>query len=266
MKRLVSALRPATKGLALGSLAVALGYESWLARPIWGLLPQAVAVAALVGLIGGRFAPWPTTAAVLFFTFISPAVALLLLGRFTVEFLLVWSAALTGVMAADRDRWQWAFPSTARFALILWALIVALAWPITALRETDFESLALLQRYNIPNTGIGGSPRTVIIWGMDTAIIHLLGLLWFNTPAPRPPRPGDPRPGPAPTSRHRSSSSASRAATSGAGSSGAPAWRASAHVPSASAVTESSPRPPAGIAAPGRGRQRSVSQDSPSTR
>ena len=180
MKRLVSALGPATKGLALGSLVLAIGYESWLARPVWRLLPLTVAGVALAGLIGGRFARWPTTAAVLFFTYISPALALLLLGRFTVEFLVVWSAALTGVMAADRDRWQWAFPSTWRFALILWAVTVAVAWPITALREADFESLALLQRYNIPNTGIGGSPRTVIIWGMDTAIIHLLGLLWFN--------------------------------------------------------------------------------------
>jgi hypothetical protein len=173
-------LEPATKVVVLASLVLAVVYESWLGRVGWGSLPVVTVSAAIAGLIGGRFAPLPTSALILLFTYISPLVFRLWLGRFSIEHLLVWSAALTGLLLGDRDRWTWAYPARWRLPLIFWALAVAIVWPITALREMDFESLALLERYNIPNTGIGGSPRTVVMWGMDTAIIHLLGLLWFN--------------------------------------------------------------------------------------
>jgi hypothetical protein len=173
-------LEPATKVVVLASLVLAVVYESWLGRVGWGSLPFLTASAAIAGLIGGRFAPLPTSALILFLTYISPLVFRLWLGRFSIEHLLVWSAALTGLLLGDRDRLRWAYPARWRLPLVFWALAVAVVWPITALREMDFESLALLERYNIPNTGIGGSPRMVIMWGMDTAIIHLLGLLWFN--------------------------------------------------------------------------------------
>jgi hypothetical protein len=173
-------LEPATKAVALASLVLAVAYESWLGRIGWGGLPLLTASAAVAGLIGGRLAPLRTSALILVFTYVSPVVFRLWLGHFSIEHLLVWSAALTGLLLGDRDRLSWAYPARWRFPLIFWALAVAIVWPITALREMDFESLALLERYNIPNTGIGGSPRMVIMWGMDTAIIHLLGLLWFN--------------------------------------------------------------------------------------
>src|SRR5262245_60777424 len=173
-------LEPGSKALALVSLVLAGGLESWFGRAGWGSLPVLTAAAALAGLIGGRFAPLGTSAVILVFTYVSPIVFRLWLGRFSVEYFLVWSGGLTGLLLGDRDRLTWAYPVPWRFPLVLWALAVAIAWPITALREADFESLALLDRYNIPNTGIGGSPRLVIMWGMDTAIIHLLGLLWFN--------------------------------------------------------------------------------------
>jgi hypothetical protein len=173
-------LEPATKAVALASLLLAVVYESWLGRAGWGNLPVVTASAVVAGLIGGRRAPFGTSAVILCFTYVSPVVFRLWLGHFSVEHLLVWSGALTGLLLGDRDRLTWAYPARWRFPLILWALAVAVVWPITALREMDFESLALLERYNVPNTGIGGSPRMVIMWGMDTAIIHLLGLLWFN--------------------------------------------------------------------------------------
>jgi hypothetical protein len=174
-------LEPATKAVALVSLLLAVVSESWLGRAGWGNLPVLTASAAAAGLIGGRLAPLRTSAVILFFTYLSPIVFQLWLGRFSVEHLLVWSGALTGLLLGDRDRLIWAYPARWRFPLIFWALAIAIVWPITALREMDFASLALLERYNIPNTGIGGSPRMVIMWGMDTAIIHLLGLLWFNS-------------------------------------------------------------------------------------
>jgi len=179
-RRRAASVEVVSKAVVLASLAAAVACEAWLGRPAWNYLPQAVALAALAGILGGRFAPWSTSAAVLFFTYTTPVVFALTLHRFQLEFLLVWSAALTGVVVGDAGRWRWSYPRRWRFALILWAVTVALAWPLTALRELDFSSLALLERYNVANTGIGGGPRLVIMWGADAAIIHLLGLLWFN--------------------------------------------------------------------------------------
>jgi hypothetical protein len=180
----VSTLRtlsgPFTRLLVVVSLLAAIAGESWLSRAAWTYLPHAVGVAALAGFLGGRFARSSTVATILFLTYLAPTVAVLTLGRFTVPYLLVWSAALTSCIASGNDGWQWAYPRPWRFPLVLWALTVAVAWPITALRETDFESLELLQRYNIPNTGIGGSPGMVISFAMDAAIVHLLGLVWFD--------------------------------------------------------------------------------------
>jgi hypothetical protein len=180
MNTAASVLAPATKALALGSLVLALGCGAWVARPSWHLLPHAVALAGLAGFAGGRLAPWPTLGVILALTYTAPLLVLAVFGRFGVEFLLPWSAALTGLLLADRERWSWSYPRAWHVPLVSWALVIAVAWPIIALREADFTSLALLARYNIPNTGIGGSPSEVIRWGIDTAIIHLLGLLWFD--------------------------------------------------------------------------------------
>jgi hypothetical protein len=180
MNTAASVLAPATKALALASLVGALGCGAWVAQPSWHLLPHAVAIAGLAGLGGGLLAPWSTAGAILALTYTAPVLVLAVFGRFGVEFLLPWSAALTGLLLADRERWTWSYPRTWHVPLVIWALAVAVAWPITALREADFTSLALLARYNVPNTGAGGSPGEVIRWGVDTAIVHLLGLLWFD--------------------------------------------------------------------------------------
>jgi hypothetical protein len=166
--------------LVIGSLLTAIAGESWLSRAAWIHLPHAVGAAAIAGLLGGRFARSSTLSTILFLTYLAPVVAVLTLGRFTVAYLLVWSAALTAFIVSENGSWQWAYPRPWRFPLVLWAITVAVAWPITALRETDFESLELLQRYNIPNTGIGGSPGMVMSFAMDAAIVHLLGLIWFD--------------------------------------------------------------------------------------
>jgi hypothetical protein len=137
-------------------------------------------VAALAGLVGGRWTPRPAAYGILFFTYLTPLAFRAILGRFSIEFLLVWSAAITGFTIGERNRWTWAYPGLWRFPLVAWALVVALGWPIMSLREIDFESLALLRRYGVVNTAVGGSPEELIRWGMDTAVVQLVGLLWFN--------------------------------------------------------------------------------------
>lgn len=169
-----------SKIIVLLSLIGALAFNAWHARSLYFHLPVLTAVAAVAGLMGGRFAPRPAAAAILLFAYWVPALVAAAVGRFYSPFFVVWIGALTGLLVGDRDRLTWSYPRQWRFALILWALAVALGWPLVALREVDFESLSLLERYRIPNTGLGGSPTEMVTWAADFAVVHLLGLLWFN--------------------------------------------------------------------------------------
>ena len=63
--------------------------------------------------------------------------------------------------------------------MIAVALVVAIGWPIVIWRETDFN-LALLDNYRVANTSGGVAPPVAAIGILDTAITHLLGLLWFD--------------------------------------------------------------------------------------
>ena len=56
---------------------------------------------------------------------------------------------------------------------------MAVGWPLVIWRETDFN-LALLDNYRVANTSGGVAPPVAAIGILDTAITHLLGLLWFD--------------------------------------------------------------------------------------
>src|SRR5207249_1161682 len=115
-------------------------------------------LAVLLGLIGARVAPRQAAAAVLLFSYWVPVVFVALAERpFLPPFFVIWSGAVAGLLAGDRNTLQWSYPQPWRFALILWALSVALGWPLIAYREVDFQSFDLLERYRVSNTGIGGS-------------------------------------------------------------------------------------------------------------
>src|SRR5471030_820678 len=65
------------------------------------------------------------------------------LGHFNVPLLLIWSAALIGLMLESPGTLQWSFPRRWAFPLILWALTVACVWPLVVLREYDDAPLLL---------------------------------------------------------------------------------------------------------------------------
>ena len=170
-----------SKILVLASLLGALAFETWQGRFIHPYLPTLTMLAAIAGAVGSRYRPRQTAAAILLVSYWFPVLFVAATSRpFLPAFFVVWSGALAGLVAGDRDSLTWSYPTRWRFALVLWGLAVALGWPLIAFREVDFRSFALLERYHVSNTGIGGSPTMMVAWMSDVAILHLLGLLWFD--------------------------------------------------------------------------------------
>ena len=170
-----------SKTLVLASLLGALAFETWQGRFNYPHLPTLTALAVIGGAIGSRFRPRLTAAAILLVAYWFPVLFVAATSRpFLPPFFVVWSGALTGLVAGDRNALTWSYPPRWRFALVLWALAVAVGWPLVAFREVDFQSFALLERYHVSNTGIGGSPTMVVAWISDVAMLHLVGLLWFD--------------------------------------------------------------------------------------
>jgi hypothetical protein len=174
-------LTQASKLIVLVSLVSALAFETWQGRALYPYLPTLTVIVAAATIVGGRLAPRRTAATVLVLAYWFPVLFVAVTGRpFLPPFFVVWSSALAGLVIGDRGALSWSYPRQWRFALVLWALSVALVWPVIAYREVDFESFALLERYRVSNTGIGGSPSLMVSWTADVAVLHLLGLVWFD--------------------------------------------------------------------------------------
>ena len=91
----------------------------------------------------------------------------------------LWILPLLGLTIGGRGALQWSLPGPWRFPLITWAAIVAIAWPIVFLRETDF-ALWILPLARVSNTSIGIPPAEVDLNVTYFAIGHLLGILWID--------------------------------------------------------------------------------------
>ena len=124
-------------------------------------------------------APGAATAIVLVCAYIAPVALGVTIGRYHSTFILIWIAAMLGVVLASGLARGWRLPPRWRWPLIAVALVVAIGWPIVIWRETDFN-LALLDNYRVANTSGGVAPPVAAIGILDTAITHLLGLLWFD--------------------------------------------------------------------------------------
>jgi hypothetical protein len=169
-----------SKALVLASLVGALLFLAWHAQFSSAALPSLAGLAAIAGLIAGESAAPRGAAIILLLLYWAPAVFTAAFGRFDPAYFVVWSSALAGLLIAERNKLTWSYPRRWRFALILWALTVAAGWPLIALRELDFESLSLLGRYGVTNTGTAATPAMLVASVADSAVVHLLGLLWFD--------------------------------------------------------------------------------------
>jgi len=165
--------------VVLCSVLAAVALQTRLGARDYGPLAWQVPAALAVGLSAALVAPGAATAFVLLLTYIAPVALGVSVGRYHSTFILVWIAAMLGVVLASGLARGWRLPPRWRWPLIAVALVVAIGWPIVIWRETDF-SLALLDNYRVANTSGGVAPPVAAIGILDTAITHLLGLLWFD--------------------------------------------------------------------------------------
>jgi hypothetical protein len=165
--------------LVIISVAVALVLEVILGARAWPPLRLLVALSFIFAGIAARWRLRSTAGVVLAIGILTPALFLRYVGHFEFSDNLVWTAGLFGVVAFSRPLSSWSFPTRWRAPLILWALGIALVWPIVVWRELDFTT-ALWSAYHMPNTGGGGSPPIVVAWVIDVSVAQALGLLWFD--------------------------------------------------------------------------------------
>ena len=165
--------------VALCSLLAAVALQTTLGARNYGPLILLVEASLAMGLIGAWIAPRAATAVVLGFAYIAPVGLGVTIGRYHSTFIMVWIAAMLGVVLASGVTRGWQLPPRWRWPLIAVALVVAVGWPLVIWRETDFN-LALLDNYRVANTSGGVAPPVAALGILDTAITHLLGLLWFD--------------------------------------------------------------------------------------
>jgi hypothetical protein len=168
-----------TKSLVVLSLLAAVYFEGRLAAGEWDLLLPLIAAAFVTGALLAHFDPAFAPRLVLFFTYIAPVVFRATLDHFHYPFLLIWTAAMIGLMVASPGALRWSVPRRWAFPVILWALTIACVWPLIVLREYDYTPLTR------GDDGAGASssgflPGVVSMWVMDVAVGHLVGLLWFD--------------------------------------------------------------------------------------
>jgi hypothetical protein len=102
---------------------------------------------------------------------------LLTLSGYRYTYLVLWAAALLGAMAPTM-RLRWVLPPMLRFALVAWALGIAVTWPIVAARSLDWN-VSLFWR---PSVVMGDTDHSLssTVWISQVALVHLVGILWFE--------------------------------------------------------------------------------------
>jgi hypothetical protein len=169
----------ATKLLVIASTAAAIALETVVMARSWPeLLPLtlgAFVVAAAISLAFGEVC----VAIVLFFAYLMPALIVAVHGKLLLYYGSIWSAAFLGAMVPRSVRSAWAFPGRWKAPLVLWAISIALIWPVVVLRELDFTS-ALLNITHLASSMVGGPPPLAAAWICDVAVTLGLGILWFD--------------------------------------------------------------------------------------
>lgn len=167
----------ATKLIVVGWACAALAAEVWLLRGAWWLplfAFSAFALAAVFAAVDRR-----AIAFVLALTYVCPALIYLYAGRHFALDDAVWMAGLLGALAPAAVRTGWHIPGPWRGALVCWALVVAVGASIVVVREVDFTP-ALIHVNSISNTARGGWPAFIVRFVLHSALVLVLGILWFD--------------------------------------------------------------------------------------
>lgn len=167
-----------SKAVCLISALAAVSALSFLAKPVVPAMPFLVGVALAGGFLLGRFfrergwVPW------LGLLYMVPG---LFYTAFRVAYFpfLPWLAGVLGVVLAGSDVRRWYVPTAWKVPIALWALTVALSWPVVVLRELDFAP-GLTLSLRLAGNGVG-TPHTVTV-GMSLffPILFIVGFLWVD--------------------------------------------------------------------------------------
>ena len=167
----------ATKFIVVGWACTALAAEIWLLGGAWRLplfSVSAFALAAVLTTFDRR-----AIAIVLALTYVCPALIYLYTGRHFALYDSLWMAGLLGGLVPAGLRSGWHIPGPWRGALVCWALVVAVGASIVVVREVDFTP-ALIHVSTISNTVRGGWPAFLVRFVLHSALVLVLGILWFD--------------------------------------------------------------------------------------
>jgi hypothetical protein len=167
-----------TKILVIGSNLIALWLAATFATP--SLLVPAIA-AFVVSWLAAVFLGSVATSIVLFGMYLVPSACFLWFGGFMYWHYTIWLAALCGSMLPRAFQSAWAFPLRFNAPLVLWALVLALSWPVIVLREVDFIP-AMLTSSGISALAarLPQSPSVIAVWILSVTSIALTGLLLLD--------------------------------------------------------------------------------------
>ncbi len=115
----------------------------------------------------------------LLLAYASPALMLGAVGEAGAPDPLAWLSLLAGPIVASSDWSRWHTPRLWTPVLAMWALTIAVTWPIVAGREIDF-SLIAAATLDTPNGLLAPPPPIAAATVTGTALGQLLGILWLD--------------------------------------------------------------------------------------
>lgn len=167
------------KVLIQTSAIAGLATAAWLGSREWAPLLWLTAAAFVAGLALVRLQPVWGWAPILIPAYIYPAIFWATREFFTFSYYAILLAGITGGALAAPRAWTWSMPPAWRLPLAFWALVLALAWPVIALRELNFIPRAIGE-YTLANSGLGGPPPVIIITMLVAVLPQIIGILWFD--------------------------------------------------------------------------------------
>jgi hypothetical protein len=168
----------ASRLIVIASLALGVAAHAWLAYP--QATPAVAAAVAFVALF--LVTRWSLTLGlgiVAASAYMAPALLMVAFAGYDYHHLGIWIAAAAGALAAHADPARWHVPDNWRFPIIGWALVLAVTWPVVALREIDF-SLVAAGTYGVANSVAQQSPPLASAFTILMALTQLVGLLWID--------------------------------------------------------------------------------------
>ncbi|HEV3214153.1 MAG TPA: O-antigen ligase family protein [Vicinamibacterales bacterium] len=169
-----------TKLVVIFSNLIAVWLLAWQVSkglpPILGFAMAAFAASCVCAVVVGDLA----TTIVLSLIYFVPALCFAWFKSFAYSYYAIWMAALCGAMIPRGVRSEWGVPRRWKAPLVLWALVLALSWPIILLREVDFVP-ALLDNPYLANSRLWVfGPGVVVLWVLSVASIATTALLLLD--------------------------------------------------------------------------------------